>query len=98
MRPRIAEVVNDIHKVYSVQETSAIDYIPPEVHIAKNLPNLPTKQINVKDFLLSKLSLADAAISEESKEKLMRVIINNSNAFVGPDGNIGHLKEIYNIK
>jgi len=45
-----------------------------------------------KEYLLNNLNLEDSCLSEGAKEHLKTIINNNSEAFVGQDGNIGHFK------
>lgn len=64
------------------------EYISPEARWDENLPDPPTEKDTAK-FLMEKLDLTDTSLSEDAQHKLRHIILENSKAFVGPDGVIG---------
>ncbi|KIH60390.1 integrase core domain protein [Ancylostoma duodenale] len=74
----------------SAQRPRCTAYIPPEADWENNLPHLPVP--NPTFDIASEVDLSQAALTEEQKEQLRNIIRCHHNAFVGPDGHLGHYK------
>jgi hypothetical protein len=87
---------NSIETVFNVTENGLeetdnekeINYVPPEADMASRLPKFADQNID----LLNNLNLSDSVLSENAKLRLRNLILENSEAFVGPDGIIGHYR------
>jgi hypothetical protein len=85
----VSEIVPPAHLNGVVASTSP--YVPPELRLEEKLPVYPDASCS----LLDGLKLDDAAISAEGKETLRALVLEFADAFVGPDGVIGHYRGPY---
>ncbi|EYC08294.1 hypothetical protein Y032_0067g95 [Ancylostoma ceylanicum] len=65
-------------------------YIPPEADWENHLPHLP--MVNPTFDIATEVDLSKAALTDEQKERLRDIIRYHHNAFVGPDGHLGHYR------
>ncbi|KIH46766.1 retroviral aspartyl protease [Ancylostoma duodenale] len=74
-------------QIYAIQNKP--DYIPPEANWEDRIPHFPTITTDYHD-IAKEVNLDKSVLNEDQKEQLRNVIRSHANAFVGPDGHLGH--------
>ena len=67
-------------------------HIPPEADWEKRLPLFPTEHPQFTYDIAQEVDLSQAALDDQQKEQLRDIIRHHAQAFVGPDGNLGHYR------
>ncbi|KHJ89073.1 integrase core domain protein, partial [Oesophagostomum dentatum] len=73
-------------QIFAVQPTP---YIPPEADWEQRMPQFPTPTPTFYD-ISNEIDLSKSMLSEFHKDILRDIVRYHSNAFVGPDGHLGH--------
>ncbi|KAL6728867.1 hypothetical protein Aduo_010600 [Ancylostoma duodenale] len=74
-------------QIFAVQNSQS--YIPPEARWEDRIPLFPIKPKTPYD-VANEIDLSRSALPEHQKEQLKDLVRLHSNAFVGPDGHLGH--------
>ncbi|KAL6723942.1 hypothetical protein Aduo_018887 [Ancylostoma duodenale] len=65
-------------------------YVPPEADWESRLPSFPAPLVDYD--IANDIDLSRAALNNDQKNRLLDIIRFHANAFVGPDGHLGHYK------
>uniref|UniRef100_A0A183GK43 Reverse transcriptase domain-containing protein n=1 Tax=Heligmosomoides polygyrus TaxID=6339 RepID=A0A183GK43_HELPZ len=77
------------HQVSAVDTGPFNPYVPPEADWESKMPRFPVNQPDLHD-VAQQVDLTQSDLTPNQKIDLLSVIRKHSNAFVGPDGHLGH--------
>ncbi|VDK41969.1 unnamed protein product, partial [Cylicostephanus goldi] len=78
-------VSSPMEQILAVQS----EYIPPEANWEERIPHFPIQPAIGYD-IAKEIDLTKSALTTNQKEQLITIIRHHAQAFVGPDGHLGH--------
>ncbi|KHJ96395.1 retroviral aspartyl protease [Oesophagostomum dentatum] len=89
---RATPLVNAHLQVHSVQVVNpTIAYVPPEADWESKMPRFSSDNAQPFD-VTDEIDLSKSALDDQQQEQLKNILRSHSNAFVGPDGHLGHYR------
>ncbi|VDO46188.1 unnamed protein product, partial [Heligmosomoides polygyrus] len=81
-----------VHSPHKANEDMTLNTTSPEADWEDRLPLFPTSPVPQNFDITNEIDLSRSALSDKHKDQLRTILRYHTDAFVGPDGHLGHYK------